>query len=97
MLPTPNEYRTASGAPGHRYWQQRADYVINVELDDDKQRITGSETITYKNNSPDTLTYLWLQLDQNLFSPDSDTILTTTGPSDMSRVPFQMMRFYNRP
>ncbi|MEQ8574404.1 MAG: M1 family peptidase, partial [Fulvivirga sp.] len=66
MLPTPNEYRTGSGAPGPNYWQQRADYDIDVTLDDKNQRITGKETITYFNNSPDELTYLWLQLDQNV-------------------------------
>jgi hypothetical protein len=65
MLPTPNEYRTASGAPGPKYWQQRADYDIKATLDEDKQWLTGSETITYFNNSPDELTYLWLQLDEN--------------------------------
>src|SRR5215213_9895064 len=72
-LPTPNEYRTASGSPGSRYWQNRADYVIDVELDDANQRISGRETVTYKNASPDTLNYIWLQLDQNLFARDSDT------------------------
>lgn len=56
LLPTPNDYRTASGAPGHKYWQQRADYVIDVELDDANQRIIASETVTYFNNSPDTRT-----------------------------------------
>jgi len=61
ILPTANEYRTASGAPGHNYWQQRADYVIDVELDDANQRIIGKETVTYKNLSPDTLNYIWLQ------------------------------------
>ena len=65
ILPTPNEYRTASGAPGPKYWQQRADYDIQCNLDEDKQVLTGSETITYFNNSPDELTYLWLQLDEN--------------------------------
>ncbi|MBN9380850.1 MAG: M1 family metallopeptidase [Chitinophagaceae bacterium] len=65
MLPTPNEYRTASGAPGPKYWQQRCDYDIKATLDEDKQWLTGSETITYFNNSPDELTYLWLQLDEN--------------------------------
>jgi hypothetical protein len=64
-LPTPNEYRTASGAPGPKYWQQRADYNIKCELDETKQRLTGSETVTYYNNSPDVLTYLWFQLDEN--------------------------------
>jgi hypothetical protein len=86
ILPTPTEYRTGSGAPGHRYWQQRADYKIDVELDDAHQRIIGSETITYYNNSPDTLTYLWLQLDQNLFAKDSDTYATQNAPN-LDRIP----------
>ncbi len=68
LLPTPNEYRTASGAPGPKYWQQRADYNITCKLDEDRQILTGSETITYYNNSPDPLTYLWLQLDENQHS-----------------------------
>jgi len=68
ILPTPNEYRTASGAPGPKYWQQRADYDIRAELDEENLRLTGSETITYFNNSPDPLTYLWLQLDENQHS-----------------------------
>jgi hypothetical protein len=78
MLPTPNEYRTGSGAPGPKYWQQKADYVMNIELNDDNQSISGSETITYHNQSPDALKYLWLQLDQNLFAQDSNTPKTTT-------------------
>ena len=78
-LPTPNEYRTASGAPGPEYWQQRADYDISVELDENKQRIYGTETITYFNNSPDKLPYLWLQLDQNMRARDSMTKKTETG------------------
>ncbi|WP_447951461.1 M1 family metallopeptidase [Chryseobacterium koreense] len=65
ILPTPNVYRTASGAPGHQYWQQRADYEINAYLDEEKLNLKGSETITYYNNSPDDLEYLWLQLDEN--------------------------------
>ena len=65
ILPTPNEYRTASGAPGPKYWQQKADYDIQCKLDEDRQILTGSETITYSNNSPDELTYLWMQLDEN--------------------------------
>ena len=68
MLPTPNSYRTASGAPGPDYWQQRADYDIKVTLDDAKQAITGQETITYTNLSPDALPYLWVQLDQNILA-----------------------------
>ncbi len=65
ILPTPNVYRTASGAPGEKYWQQRADYNINAYLDEDKQHLKASEMVTYYNNSPDTLDYLWLQLDEN--------------------------------
>jgi len=68
ILPTPNEYRTASGAPGPKYWQQRCDYDIKANLDEDKLLLSGSETITYFNNSPDELTYLWLQLDENQHS-----------------------------
>jgi hypothetical protein len=74
-LATPNDQRTASGAPGHEYWQQRADYNMKIRLDDEKQRIDGDETITYYNNSPDALTYIWLQLDQNIFDPNSDSRL----------------------
>ena len=80
ILPTPNEYRTASGAPGNKYWQQRADYEIDVELDDANQRIIGKEKVTYKNVSPDSLDYIWLQVDQNLFAKDSETALTETPP-----------------
>lgn len=79
ILPTPNSYRTGSGSPGPNYWQQRADYVINVEVDDNTQMLTGSETITYFNNAPETLNYLWLQLDQNVFAPDNMTDQTHTG------------------
>ncbi|HJR06315.1 MAG TPA: M1 family aminopeptidase [Pyrinomonadaceae bacterium] len=86
ILPTPNEQRAASGAPGRSYWQQRADYNISVELDDANQRITGSETITYYNQSPDTLNYLWVQLDQNIWKQDSDSRLTQTAPN-LERVP----------
>ncbi len=74
-LPTPNEYRTAAGAPGHGYYQQKADYKMNITLEDDKQIIRGEEIITYTNNSPDILEYLWLQLDQNIYKPDSDSKL----------------------
>lgn len=72
ILPTPNNYRTASGAPGHNYWQQRADYDIDVTLDEANTSIIGSEWITYMNNSPDKLTYLWLQLDENQHDPTVD-------------------------
>lgn len=68
ILPTPNEYRTASGAPGPQYWQQRCDYDIVCELDEPNRKLNGKETITYFNNSPNSLTYLWIQLDENQHS-----------------------------
>ena len=74
-LPTPNEYHTASGAPGHHYYQQKADYKMNLVIDDATQKLSGFETITYTNNSPDRLDYLWLQLDQNIYDENSDTKL----------------------
>ena len=79
LLPTPNAYRTGSGAPGEAYWQQRADYVIDVEVNDKTQELTGHEIITYYNNSPETLRFLWMQLDQNIFAPDNLTDQTQTG------------------
>lgn len=81
-LPTPNVYRTASGAPGHEYYQQKADYVIRVQLDEENHIISGDETITYTNNSPDVLDYLWIQLDQNVRAKDSDSQLTSTSSMD---------------
>ena len=81
LLPTPSATRTASGAPGHAYWQQRADYRLRATLDEDKRAITGSGTVTYTNNSPDTLSYLWVQLDQNMFRGDSDNRNISTIPS----------------
>jgi hypothetical protein len=81
LLPTPTSTRTASGAPGHAYWQQRADYKMQTTLDEAKRSVSGSGTITYTNNSPDTLNYLWVQLDQNMFRPDSDRRITATVPS----------------
>jgi hypothetical protein len=74
-LPTPNEFHTASGAPGHHYYQQKADYKMNLVIDDETQKLSGFETITYTNNSPDRLDYLWLQLDQNIYDENSDTKL----------------------
>ena len=82
ILPTPNNYRTASGAPGHEYWQQQADYKIKAELNDEKQQLMGEETITYINNSPDALTYLWLQLDQNNHQPKGIANLTKQNLMD---------------
>lgn len=72
-MATPNTYRTASGAPGVDYWQQQVDYKMKIRLDDDIQKIHGEETITYHNNSPDVLYYLWIQLDQNIYSKDNNT------------------------
>lgn len=83
-FPTPNVYRTASGAPGPAYWQQRADYDMKIELDDEKQALKGSETITFYNNSPDELTYLWIQLDQNGF--DKESITNQTDQTKMADV-----------
>ena len=72
-----NEYRSASGEPGPAYWQNRADYKITATLDTTQHRVTGSVTITYKNNSPDNLKFLWLQLDQNIYRQDSRGEATT--------------------
>ena len=80
ILPTPNEVRLASGVPGPKYWQQRVNYEIDVELDDVAQRIVGREKITYVNQSPHELSYLWLQLDPNLFARGSDAALTAVAP-----------------
>lgn len=81
LLPSANQYRTASGAPGHAYWQQRADYTIRATLDEANRAISGSGQVTYHNNSPDTLHYLWLQLDQNIYRSDSDARMSLTAPS----------------
>ena len=85
-LPTPNVYRTASGAPGEKYWQQQVDYQIKASLDEEKRRITATSTITYHNQSPDTLRYLWLQMDQNRFKNDSldRRSRTVTGKDQIS-------------
>lgn len=77
-LPTPNIYRNAAGEPGQQYWQQQVDYKIKASLDEEKRRLSGSQSIIYKNNSPYTLKYLWLQLDQNIFKSDSMAEVTTT-------------------
>ena len=95
MLPTPNEYRSASGAPGPAYWQQRADYVIEVELNDDNQTIRGSETITYFNQSPDPLSYIWVQLDQNMRAKDSDSPLVKASVIRGDSVPAYFMAIGN--
>ena len=78
VLPTPNNRRTASGAPGYEYTQQKVDYIMDIVLDEKTNKIFGDESITYKNNSKDHLEYLWIQLDQNMRSPDSKTPLATS-------------------
>ncbi len=88
ILPTPDEVRLGSGHPGPKYWQQRADYRIEVELDDRKQGIEGRGRIRYHNRSPHTLTYLWLQLDNNIFARDSDGALAAPSPK-MSKLNFR--------
>src|SRR3978361_1940543 len=84
ILNTPNEQRTASGAPGVKYWQQRADYNIKCALDEKNLKLTGSETVTYYNNSPDPLTYIWLQLDENQHSNvnNANYQVSTSIPKD---------------
>ncbi len=88
ILPTPNEYRTASGAPGTKYWQQRCDYDIKCELDETNQTLKGSELVTYFNNSPDELRYLWLQMDENQHSTlkNADYQTASSMPRQLSDV-----------
>ncbi len=84
---TPNTYRSANGAPGPDYYQQQADYVMDIELDDKNARIYGKETITYTNNSPDALEYLWVQLDQNVRAQTSKSKLiepSGAAPAEMA-------------
>jgi hypothetical protein len=75
IMATPNMFRTASGAPGPAYYQQKADYKMDIEIDDKNQKLYGNETITYYNNSPEALEYLWVQLDQNMRAQNSKTPL----------------------
>ena len=79
ILPTPNGYRSAAGEPGPDYWQQRVDYTIDVTLNESENSITGSETICYRNQSPHAIRYLWVQVDPNIFSPQSDANRTRSG------------------
>jgi len=96
LLPTPNVYRTASGAPGHMYYQQKADYKISIELDDDKQIIRGEETITYTNNSPDPLHYLWMQLDQNIAAQNSHSkLINVERMQDFRSIQDLERKFFN--
>jgi hypothetical protein len=98
VLPTPGAYRTASGAPGHFYWQQKVDYEIAITLNDADQTLDGTEKISYTNNSPDSLTYLWLQLDGNIHSPDSAANRARTagrfgrGTLSFDRIPVSAMQ-----
>jgi hypothetical protein len=87
ILPTGNEYRTASGAPGPKYWQQRVDYDIKGDLDEKNLKLSGSETITYFNNSPDVLSYLWLQLDENEHSSVNNANYQRSNPMNTRVAP----------
>ena len=90
VLPDANVYRTASGAPGHQYWQQRADYQIDARLDEKDLRLHGQETITYFNNSPDVLNYLWLQLDENEHRGDNESNNFNESPIEAPLTDFQL-------
>ncbi|MFM7709645.1 MAG: M1 family metallopeptidase [Ferruginibacter sp.] len=101
ILPTPNEYRTASGAPGPKYWQQRCDYIIQCELDESNRKLTGKETVTYFNQSPNTLDYLWLQLDENQHSTtnnagyeNSNSMPNQVSMNDLQRMTGQKDKAY---
>ena len=91
ILPTPTDVRLASGKPGPEYWQQRADYAISVTLDEQRHRLKGTETITYHNRSPHQLNYLWLQLDQNRFRPDSENLSSAAAPS-FEKLPYAALK-----
>ncbi|MEM9457443.1 MAG: M1 family metallopeptidase [Myxococcota bacterium] len=91
ILPTPTTTRAGSGAPGHKYWQQEVDYRIEVSIDDKDHRLRGRERVRYRNNSPDTLEYLWLQLDANIYSPTADRASTAIAPT-FDRVPYRSLR-----
>jgi len=97
VLPTANIYRTAGGEPGHRYWQQQVNYVINARLDERKRRLVASEQITYTNNSPDTLRFLWLQLDQNRFRSDSMAELSRAFEDKSNRDPENVDKREDKP
>lgn len=90
-LPTPNSYRAASGAPGPEYWQVQADYDMKIKLNDEERRIYGEETVTFHNSSPDVLSYLWMQLDQNVRAKDSDSHKIRTSEVDPERVSMRMV------
>ncbi|MFP5438601.1 MAG: M1 family metallopeptidase [Bacteroidia bacterium] len=94
LLATPNMFRTASGAPGPAYYQQQADYKIDIELDDKNTKLYGTETITYTNNSPDVLEYLWVQLDQNQHAADSPSKLVDSQKMNEAYSPAGFSREY---
>ena len=84
---TPNRYRTASGSPGKDYYQQKVDYTMNIILDDENSKLYGDENINYKNNSPDELSYLWIQLDQNIRGDyNMEDMKTSSGIPEMSSI-----------
>ena len=93
-LPTPNEYRTASGAPGHAYYQNQANYNMTISLNEKEHKINGNEWITYINNSPDDLQYLWVQLDQNIRKPGSMTDLISKSSLPSSITPADVSKNY---
>ena len=95
VFPSPNLSRPATGEPGPMYWQQRADYKIQIKLYEDTRSVEGSETITYTNNSPLTLKYIWLQLDQNIFAKESINNLTRPWGGGDSSVDFSTLRRQN--
>ena len=94
LLATPNMFRTAAGAPGPAYYQQQADYKIDIELDDKNSRLSGAETITYYNNSPDKLEYLWLQMDQNQAAKNSQSPLAESERIDTTMAPSRFANEY---
>lgn len=94
LFSTPNIYRSASGAPGHGYYQQQADYKMDIVLDDENIKLSGFETITYTNNSPDNLKYLWVQLDQNMRAKDSQSPLIESSGIDAVMRPSQFIDTY---
>lgn len=94
--PTPTDYRNASGAPGFRYWQQKVDYKIALRLDEPAKRVTGRATVTYRNNSPDKLSYLWLLLDQNVFKRSSIAELTQAAPPKPDEISLPALRRIDR-
>ncbi len=93
-LPTPNTYRTASGAPGHEYYQNQANYDMKISLDEKNHRIDGNGWITYENNSPDRLEYIWMQLDQNMRKPGSMTDLISKKSLPSSITPSEISKSY---